>query len=757
MSPQPKWRKKVPYHLGTLFSFVVVVASLWSVAQVRTEGMVVWLQGPNTLVMSNAHVRLEYNLSAGTTDFYWENTKKISAFYSGVGLSSGYVKGLSFSNRTYAVISTNEVVVTAVAGGLPAMKQHFILDQADSFLSRLEMVGTGISVNWMGPVVVDTAGGVAIGAYSDPRALFVPFDNDHFIRYNATPINSTNTGYEVAAFYDNVTRAGLVVGSVTHDTWKSGVYWSGSNNKLDKMNVFGGATSASATWDVMPHGWVSGNTISSPTMFVGFGPDWRTMLEAFADANARVVPMLPWTNGVPFGWNSWGYYQTHITYSSAIAVSDSIHTNLQPYHFANNGTVYVNLDSYWDNMTDTQLLAFANHCHANGQKAGIYWSPFVWWGSSVNASNSFVEGTTNTYYYSDVLLRTASSSFQTNDGALAMDISHPGTKQRIDYYFNRFFAAGFNYIKLDFLSHGALEGVHHDPAVMTGMQAYNQGMQYVLTKLNGLMFISESIAPLFPYQFAHARRIACDANNSRIADTSYTMNSVSYGWWLAGRLYNFNDPDIMVFANGADANENQSRLISGAVTGLFLNGDSLTNAASISAAQNCLTNAAIDDVARAGVPFRPVEGNSGNGPEDIFVRQDNSAWYLAVFNYSSSATNRTIDLGRAGVGGTFSPLDCWSGTVLPLTNSFLTIQLNPRQARLFRLRTQPRLLNPHQSPGGFGFTVQGDGNSSFSIQKSVDLARWGNITTLTSSNVQVSFTDTNNVGTNQFYRARLLP
>src|SRR5580658_2042502 len=32
----------------------------------------------NTMTMSNADVRLEYNLAAGTADFYWKNTKIIS-------------------------------------------------------------------------------------------------------------------------------------------------------------------------------------------------------------------------------------------------------------------------------------------------------------------------------------------------------------------------------------------------------------------------------------------------------------------------------------------------------------------------------------------------------------------------------------------------------------------------------------------------------------------------------------------------------
>src|SRR5258708_11749193 len=50
----------------------------------------------NTLVMSNANVRLEYNLAAGTTDFYWNHSKKITGFYGGVGLSTGYIKSLAY-------------------------------------------------------------------------------------------------------------------------------------------------------------------------------------------------------------------------------------------------------------------------------------------------------------------------------------------------------------------------------------------------------------------------------------------------------------------------------------------------------------------------------------------------------------------------------------------------------------------------------------------------------------------------------------
>ena len=645
----------------------------------------------NTLVMSNGNVRLEYNLVAGTTDFYWRNSKKLSAFYSGIGFNTGYIKGIAYTAWSYALSGTNEAVITATGGGLPTMKQYFTLDQTDSFLVRVDATGTNLSANWMGPVVVDMTGGVDLGVTNDNRALSVPFDNDGFVRYNAMPINNSGVSYEVGAFYDNVTRNGLVVGSITHGVWKSGVYFYGANNKLNQMNVFGGATSS---WDVLSHGYISGNTISSPTMFVGFGSDWRTTMLNYAAENTNFAPRLAWTNAVPFGWNSWGVIQQNINYADATAVSDFFHTNLEPGGFSNQGTVYINLDSYWNNLNNFQLQSFVNHCHADGQKAGIYFTPFTWFGSASSATNVYVEGTTNTYLYSAALLKDGSGNDQSVDGGLAMDPTHPATRERIDYYVNQFTNYGFDYVKLDFLSHGALEAAHYDTNVTTGIEAYNQGMQYVLNSINGRMFISESIAPLFPYQYGHSRRIACDAEASLIANTEYMMNSVSYGWWL-DPLYSFNDPDIMVFGNGADTNEQQSRLISGAITGLFLNGDDLTGTNGQQRAHACLTNAAINAVARAGQTFTPVEGNTGTSAASIFATQNGLSWLIAVFNFTAGKTNITVDLARAGLApGFYTVTNLWDGSAFRATNT-LPVSLNAKQAKLFQLTPpsfQPTVL-----------------------------------------------------------------
>jgi predicted CxxxxCH...CXXCH cytochrome family protein len=655
------------------------------------------------LEITNANVRLEYDLSTGRANFYWQNALKISGFYAGVGLDT-YITDTVYSNHTWTV-TNNEVRITSTGSGLPTMRQVFVLDQDNSFLARVDVIGSGLQSGWMGPVVMDITGGVDIGSHNDDRALIVPFDNDSFtFSYNAMPINNTGMSYEAAAFYDNTTRNGLVVGSVTHDQWKTGVYFQGSNNKLNVLNVFGGVTS-SDTRDVSAHGLVKGNTISSPTVFVGFGADWRTVMEAYADANAAMTPKLSWNGGVPFGWNSWYVYGSGVSYSNATAASTFIKNNLSTNNFNDAGVVYVNLDSFWSNLTDAQLQQFASYCHSNGQKAGIYWTPFVYWGTAAQGSNSFITGS-GMYKWSAAYLRTENGSVQTHDGGIAIDPTHPGSKQLTSYYMNYFKSRGFDFLKLDFLTHGAMEGTHYDTNVTTGIQAYNQGMQYLLGQNAGRMFLSESIAPIFPYQYAHSRRIYCDASTS-ISDTKGTMQAVSYGWWMNGRLYQYSDPDVMKFSGGT-VNENQSRLINGAIAGtVFLNGDDLASAAGQSLAALCLTKAAINEVARAGAGFRPVEGNTGTDAADVFVKQDGSTWYVAVFNYNAFSVIKSLNLARLGVSGSYTAVDLWSGASSAVSGITWLVNLGATQAKLFRLDSPSVNLSAQVSNGKLALSWPG--------------------------------------------------
>jgi alpha-galactosidase len=638
-------------------------------------------QAGSIVTMTTGKVQVDYDLAAGTADFSYGGERKLAGFYASVQLAS-YVTSRDYPARTYSV-SGGQVVVTSSAPGRPTLQQIFDFTGGHRFLTRLVVLGAGLRTRWIAPVVVSTAGGVDPGSHADPRALWVPFDNDAWVTYNAAPIGGAGVSFEAAAFYDSATRNGIVVGSVLHDTWKTGVYYSGANGRLDALNVFGGATDPTWTHDVVPHGEVAGDVLYSPMVFVGYGPDWRDVMEELADVNAFYVNRLPWNGGVPFGWNSWGKVQTALDYRTATGVSDFIASDLQGRGFRGDDAVYVNLDSYWDNLSDDELARFVAHVRGNGQKAGIYWSPFVDWGKWSRR----VEG--SSHDYAEIWLRDGAGNPIELDGAYAIDPTHPATLRRIDHYVDRFRALGFEYLKIDFLTHGALEStVRHDPAVTTGIQAYNHGMRYLRDRIAGSMFISASIAPLFPHQYAHARRVSCDTYGAArgFASSQYQLNSASYGWWMSGRLYAYNDPDYAVL-EGFSAAENKTRVLALVVSGtVFLSGDDLTRSAAQALARTYLTNPRVNQIARLGRAFRPVEGNTGTGPSEAMVLHHGGVSYLAVFNFSGRAGSRTIDLARAGLdpGRSYTVTDLWTGAVSTARGS-LGVSLDTDAATLLQL------------------------------------------------------------------------
>ncbi len=636
--------------------------------------------------LAGGRVKIVYNLQTGYADFYWNGQRKIAGFYSEVRAGETVLSSRNYAKRSCRMAG-QEMIITCAGEGGPTMRQHFLLGGEDFFLVQVELAGERLSSNWMGVVVMDTVGGVTLGDGGDMRALKVPFDNDKWARYDAMPINSQGTSCEVSAFYDNRSRAGLVVGSVTHDTWKTGIDFAGSGRRLDVLKVYGGLANTD-TRDTMPHGTVRGDVLRSPKVMVGFFTDWRRGLEQFAEANVSEVPRLNWGGGVPFGWNSWGKIQKEITYDKAIAVSDFFKDSLQDNHFHNNGTVYINLDSFWDRLRGNRLRDFVSHVHGNGQKAGIYWTPFAYWGGTLDRP---VEGAS--YTYSQIVLRNSRGEVISLDGGMAIDPTHPGSRARMDFHIDRFKELGFDYIKLDFLGHGAIEGganngMHYDTAVQTGIEAYNQGMAYLIGRLDGKMFVSLSIAPLFPYQYGHARRVACDTFGS-IRDTEYLMNSISYGWWMSGRMYAYNDPDHVVL-EGFSACENQSRVTSAILAGtVFLNGDDVSGPESTGRdlCRRWLTNEAVNRIARLGRSFIPVEGNTGQQACDVFLLQDESAAYLAVFNYDGKAgTEKTILLERCGLSSMreYAVTDLWSGKSWKAKGQ-VTISLAAAESTILRL------------------------------------------------------------------------
>src|SRR5438552_9455800 len=96
---------------------------LWFAVACEAGPLLPPVQTGNLLKMTNTNVRLEYDLSTGRANFYWQNSLKISGFYAGVGLYSGdvltnYITGTVYTSRSWTVAG-NQVEITSTRPDLP--------------------------------------------------------------------------------------------------------------------------------------------------------------------------------------------------------------------------------------------------------------------------------------------------------------------------------------------------------------------------------------------------------------------------------------------------------------------------------------------------------------------------------------------------------------------------------------------------------------------------------------------------------------
>ena len=618
-----------------------------------------------------------------------------------------------------------QITYTSTKADLPVVEQSFYLyDGKDYMLTDLALSKSGggkVSTNYISPIYSETPS-VFLPQDVNNRFITVPFDNDGFVEYCYFPFSCASIGstgketgrvardsvsFEVTAFFNAQTEQGLVVGSVDHDTWKTGIRFTGSplsQGAINKIECISGITHA-ATRDtngsyLQPHGTVTGEKVKSARLMLHYSDDWCTGMETFGEVCAQISGKAKYDGPAPYGWNSWGGMERNVNYDGVISASDFIKNNLQDKGGFGDGVVYVGLDSFWDNLNWDQLKAYADHCYANGQVPGIYWTPWCDW---LFSGSRAVEGN-NGYYYDQGYLKVNGAN-KSVAGALCMDPTAPATISRLNYFIDKFKMCGFKYIKLDFLTNGIVEAdSYYNPEITTGVQAYNYGMKKLRERCGDDMFIVESIAPLFPAQYANARRISCDAWGE-MYHIGHMMNSYSFGWWL-NRVYNFVDPDHLVMGNRSDA-ENISRMTTGAITGYFMLGDNLSTKGSYvgnkqaqDKAVKYATVADVNEVVKLKGGFRPAGGKNimryrdqyGGYHDEInlFYKEEPDCYYVAFFNYSQgNNSNEQIDLTAIGINPTDLDIskskECWTGQGVNITDGKIVFNNENDKARLWKL------------------------------------------------------------------------
>jgi alpha-galactosidase len=441
--------------------------------------------------------------------------------------------------------------------------------------------------------------------------------------------------------------------------------------------------------------------------------DWRDGMELFATiCNERQPGRRTWQGGTPFGWQSWGVMATKNNIQVDMAVADFFAETLRKGGFAGEDGLQIMSIDAWDNLNDANRRLLTGHCASQGQITGIYRSPFsLWWGSEDDLERKLFEGCEFT---ANQCVLKANGKPIKYDGAFCLDPTHPATLERFAREAASLKAAGFEYFKIDFTSNGMIQAdSYYDPSVRTAVEAYNYGFTRFIQELDrgGRVFTALSIAPIFPYHYGNARRIACDTWG-KIDQSEYAMNAVSYGWWT-NEFYQFNDPDHLVLV-GKDAakgdveslGENRARYTTGICSGMVLLPDvwSLSDSSgrgdarlSIERAQQVAMNADVNAVGRIGRSFRPLYGGrqwraETGAAENLVTLHTDSAIYLAAINYSNDPLNVAVPIAD------LAPLpaphvegrELWTGEPVTFRLNFnpaqpqILISVPPKDARLYR-------------------------------------------------------------------------
>lgn len=605
---------------------------------------------------------------------------------------------LQYENYKMAVKDTSDergngkkITVTYTGEGLKKLIQHFVFyNNTDYFLVSAEITSgkTILKTNYIAPVVV-TEGRIQNGNPSWTTFLEVPFSNDNGSEFDTSSVVKNGMSHEVGAFFSPDDKDGFIIGSVTHNVWKSAVSYVSDGRGIEELYAFSGVRSDLA--DQAPHGTVSGYSVSSAIFLFGFYENWKDGMNEFADVNLSYSSKRDAVIGTkPFGWDSRGAKQDYSDYSFLTESSDFIKENFQGLWEKEGDVVYITVDAVNDNLSKDELKEFVSHCKANGQTPGVYFSPFATDLSLDELEDRKVAGTD--YTFSDIVLRNNDGDmYSPVNSRYPLDVTHPGTKAYYKAELKELISYGFKCIKLHYLTHGALEGDFYNDEIITGIQAYNYAMKDVCKIIGNKVCISMVTSPVFPYCYANAKRI-CGDTYSDIKETENMLNALTYGFWQS-RFYDYLDCDHVVLW-GSEGNTSykaaKSRLLSAIVTGgSFITGDNFVypEGDSEKAAERfkkLLSDEKILALLSNAEAFEPRVEKVPSKASEAFSYIGEKGAYVAAFNYSKFLPSfNVIDVPEGLVA-----VDILSGKVRTYNKNKLVVLLSASDCAIYKLLTK---------------------------------------------------------------------
>ena len=430
---------------------------------------------------------------------------------------------------------------------------------------------------------------------------------------------------------------------------------------------------------------------------------------AAAGLLASPAPAQAESNGVgltpALGWSSWSFVrhdptaavidaQADAMKSSGLAAAGFQYVNVDDFWYQCPGSQGPNVDQYGRWVTDATefppsgstngIAVVAAHVHADGLKFGLYVTPGI--SAQAVAQNTPIEGTS---YTADEIATTTAEKNYNCKGMVGIDYSKPGAQAFVDSWADELASWGVDYVKIDGVGTGDV------PDVQAWSAALQQtGRPIHLELSNSLAVGSASTWEEYANGWRTGGDIecySCESGGSSYPLTDWANVQSRFGqvasWQPYGEPGAFNDYDSLELGNGSNdgltAPERQSMMSLWAMgASPLILGTDLTHLDATDLGY--LKNAAVLSVDQDAIDAGRIV-DSGN--EQVYSKTEpDGDVVLGLFNYSGTAsTTVSVPLSAAGIGGSATATDLWTGASVGTLSGSYGVTLAPGAVQLLRL------------------------------------------------------------------------
>lgn len=536
-------------------------------------------------------------------------------------------------------------------------------------------------------------------------ALVLPCDGEDL--YWSPPVIGPTTqppaaqgrflGEMMATIKDTITGHGLVVGFITTARQFSQVW-------LDRD----GPALTTASWadglELSP-----GQTIASEKLLIEPSAHPLAAMQSYGDVLAREMNATPWPHPVT-GWCSWYYYWQGVSEEAVLA-------NLEFLRWRRDElpVQYVQIDDGYQSGIGDWLVPnhkfprgmkwLADQIHDRGFKAGLWLAPFMIGAHSQlwkDHPDWAVQHSSRRPYVA--MVNWAQECY-------AMDLTRPDVLEWLEHVFRTVFHEwGYDYVKIDFLYAGAVDGLRYDPNV-TRAQAYRRAIE-IIRRQAGDRFILGCGNPVAPsIGIMNGMRIGPDVapfwypaepprekgrNELSLVSTINGIRNVMSRFWMHNRLW-LNDPDCMLARDSETAlTLDEVRSLASVIAlsgGMVFDSDNLMR---LSDQRRALLARLLPPCGRSAVPLDLFESS----PPSLFALDCGAHQVLGTFNWADSPAEIQAPLPQTPT----HVFDVWQETHLGCHSGSLSFLLPAHGCKLLGLR---RALERPQLIGSSFHLLQG--------------------------------------------------